>query len=584
MLRALTVEEICKKLKPVMGKKIETIYLRYKLSDDKETKQEIEKALHAMFEQKLNTSLLDEKVLLLPPENLDGPYRLGTIKYAGKEFKAFCLREQDFIRHICISGMSGSGKTNLAFILLEDFIKKNKPVIIFDWKKSFRPLLNLDKNMQCFTIGNAKVSNLFKININEPPEGVDPKEWVGLLCDLITESFFASYGVHKILSETVDKAFRDFGVYNGSKNYPTWHQIKDRLEEQESDMKGKKGRDSEWLTSALRIAHALTFGHFGEAINSKNRHSLKVEDLLNKKVIFELNSLSTAEKKFFCEYIMTYIYKYKKASDEARTEEFKSAILVDEAHNIFLKDKTKFMKESVTEMIYREIREYGISLVCLDQHISKLSDVVAGNSACNIAFQQMLPQDVECVSGLMQIRENKNYFTMLPVGAAIVKLAERHFAPFEVEVQLSEIKKQHVSDKEISEKMQKVIKETKSLHAFKERCDINNLKRQLSKVDTICRISGVKTTEDSSDPALQPISQSYNLAKNQHKFLKFVKTHSGMGVAKVYESLGLSARKGNELKQELESLGFVKVAEQKDQKGWKKTIHLTDLGEKAIKA
>jgi len=67
MLRALTVEEICKKLKPVMGKKIEAIYLRYKLSDDRETRQEIEKALHALFEKKLNTSLLDEKVLLLPP-------------------------------------------------------------------------------------------------------------------------------------------------------------------------------------------------------------------------------------------------------------------------------------------------------------------------------------------------------------------------------------------------------------------------------------------------------------------------------------------------------------------------------------
>ena len=57
-----------------------------------------------------------------------------------------------------------------------------------------------------------------------------------------------------------------------------------------------------------------------------------------------------------------------------------------------------------------------------------------------------------------------------------------------------------------------------------------------------------------------------------------------MGVAKVYESLGLSARKGNKLKQELVSLGFVKVAETKDQKGWKKTIQLTDLGKKAIKA
>lgn len=584
MLRAITVEEICKKLKPIIGSKADSLYLRYKLADDRETKAEIERAIHALYQKKLNTSLLDEKILLLPPKELDGQYELGKITYADKEFGEFCLRDQDYIRHVCVSGMSGSGKTNLAFIILQDFIKKKKPFIVFDWKKSFRPLLKKDKNLFCFTVGNAKVSNLFRININQPPEEVDPKEWVGLLCDLITESFFASYGVHKILTETVDRAFRDFGVYNGSKNYPTWWQIKDRLEQREADLKGKKGRDSEWITSALRIAHVLTFGHFGEAINCKDKYAMKPEELLDKQVLFELNSLSNAEKKFFCEFLLTYIYKLKKASDKSSTSDFKNAIMVDEAHNIFLKDKTNFIKESVTEMVYREIREYGISLICLDQHISKLSDVVAGNSACNIAFQQMLPQDVDCISGIMHIRDNKNYFTMLPVGNAIVKLAERHFMPFEMRVPLSNIKKQQVIDQEVSEKMRKLIKEKKSLRIFKERCDINNLRKQLNKVDTICKASGVETQGNTTDLTTKPVSESFELAKSQIKFLKYVKRNPKMGIATVYKNLKLSARKGNELKKELVGLGFVEVVEAKDQKGWKKTIQLTDLGEKAIKA
>ncbi|MBW2985932.1 DUF87 domain-containing protein [Candidatus Woesearchaeota archaeon] len=584
MLRAITVEEICKKLKPIIGSKADSLYLRYKLADDRETKAEIERAIHALYQKKLHTSLLDEKILLLPPAKLEGDYELGRITYADQDFGAFCLRDQDFIRHVCVSGMSGSGKTNLAFVILQDFIKKKKPVIIFDWKKSFRSLMKIDKELLCFTVGNAKVSNLFRININQPPEGVDPKEWVGLLCDLITESFFASYGVHKILTETLDKAFRDFGVYNGSKNYPTWWQIKDRLEQREADLKGKKGRDSEWITSALRIAHVLTFGYFGEAITCKDKHAMKPEELLNKRVLFELNSLSNAEKKFFCEFLLTYIYKLKKASDKSSTSEFRNAIMVDEAHNIFLKDRTNFVKESVTEMIYREVREYGISLICLDQHISKLSDVVAGNSACNIAFQQMLPQDVECAAGIMQIRDNKNYFTMLPVGTAIVKLAERHFMPFEVVVPLSDIKKQQVSDQEMAEKMKNIIKADKSLRLFKERCDISNLKKQLNKVDAICKASGVKTRGNTSDLTIQPVSESFELAKSQIKFLKYVKRNPKMGIATVYKNLKLSARKGNELKKELVGLGFVEVVEAKDQKGWKKTIQLTDLGEKAIKA
>jgi hypothetical protein len=448
----------------------------------------------------------------------------------------------------------------------------------------------------CFTVGNPRASNLFRTNINEPPEGVDPKEWVGLLCDLITESFFASYGVHKILTETLDMAFRDFGVYKGSKNYPTWWQIRDRLEQQEADMRGGKGRleqqeadmrggkgrQSEWITSAIRIAYALTFGHFGETITCKDKYVMKVEDLLDKRIIFELNSLNDAEKKFFCEYILTYIYKLKKAKDVARKQEFELAILVDEAHNIFLKDKTRFVKESVTEMIYREVREYGISLICLDQHISKLSDVVAGNSACNIAFQQILPYDVDAVSGLMHIRDTRNFFTLLPVGSALVKLSERHFTPFEIKVPLSEIKKEKISDAELAERMKKVVTGEKKLKVFKERTNIKSLNKQLQRVEHIAKASGVRPKK--GDMLSKPIQESYLLHTTGKKFLKYLKRHPKTGTAKVYEALKLSARKGNEIKKELEGLGFIEVAEVKDQKGWRKVMRLTDLGEKALEA
>ena len=453
--RSLSVEEISSKLKPILGNKIDELYFRYSMSESAEERNQIVQVLSALYQKYLG-KFLDKKVLLEPPQQsaVSGEYELSKVVYANKELFPFALREQDWPRHVCISGMSGSGKTTLALNILQKFIEKNKPFLVFDWKKSFRSLINTDPSVMCFTVGNDSISNLFKTNINMPPKGVSPKEWINTLCDLLTESFCVSFGVHKILLETLDEVFEGWGVYKGSPHYPNWQHIKRMLEIKAREA---RGREATWYESALRIASVLTFGDFGKVINYDGKKSLSVEELFDKKVIFELNSLGNVEKKFFAEYILTYIFKLKKANSEKTTGGFNHAILVDEAHNIFLKGNTYFVSESVTDMIYREMREYGTCLICLDQHLSKLSDTVKGNSACHIAFQQQLPQDVYDVSSIMQIPEKREIFTQLPVGYAVVKLSERYASPFLIKVPYTDLRNSNISDEKISNKMDCVV-------------------------------------------------------------------------------------------------------------------------------
>jgi len=455
MQRPLTVEDICNKLRPVFGKKIDEIYFQYTVADSREERDEIVHILNALYQKNLN-KLLDKGVLLEPPreELIDGTYNLATVSYAQKKLFPFKLREQDWPRHMCVTGMSGSGKTNFAFNVIKALNNQNKNFLVFDWKKSFRPMVISNAETMLFTIGDERVSNLFKTNINQPPKGVAPKEWINVLCDLLTESFSVSFGVHKVLLETLDEAFKEWGIYNGSENYPTWNHLKWRLEEK---LEKINGREAGWLESALRIATVLTFGEFGKSVNYKGENSFTVEELLDKKVIFELNSLGNIEKKFFCEFVLTYIYKLKKARQNHTNGKFDHAIIVDEAHNIFLKKPTNFSNESVTDIIYREMREYGTSLICLDQHISKISDTVKGNSACHIAFQQQLPQDIQDVSDIMQLRDQRHYFSSLPVGSAIVKLSERYNAPFLIEVPYAETRNYNVTDEDIKGRMQAMI-------------------------------------------------------------------------------------------------------------------------------
>lgn len=592
MQHSITIEEVCKKLRPVLGKKVDNLYLKYALSESREDKEQIQRLLNLLYEKHLKTTLLDEKILLEPPkkELIEGKYPLGKVIYADEEIATFGLREQDWPRHVCITGMSGSGKTTFAFQILANFILHKKPFVIFDWKKSFRPLMNVDKEILCFTVGNNSVSNFFKININKPPKGIGPKEWVSILCDLIVESFFASFGVHKILREVMDQAFRDFGVYSGSNNYPTWYQIKDRLEEKADDMRGR-GREAEWMESALRIADSLTFGGFGDAINCKDQYGFEIEELISKKVLFELHALGTAEKKFFCEFILSYIYFMKKFNQEGYSDEFKNAILVDEAHHIFLKDKPNFMKESITEMIYRELREYGISLICLDQHISKLSEAVAGNSATLIAFQQVLPQDVDTISALMQIKERKKYFSMLPVGEAIVRLAERHYDPFHIKVPFIKAKDKIVTDVQIKGLMEEIVKFNKRKKLFTDACKEKNIKKTMETLDKIYKHTGVETKGDYSDlsHSQEEIKEmvypelNSNINEEHKKFLGVLKKKA-IPTAQAYSLMKLSSRKCDRIKNDLVGQGLIEVQEVKDRRGLTKMLSLTEQGLQLLNA
>ena len=506
MLSNTPIEDLCRKLRPIMGERIEKLYLKYSVSTDRDERLEVEKMVHALYHKYMGKSLLNDDILLEPPlkEQIEGDFQLGTIVYAEKELYPFCLREQDWIRHMCVTGMSGSGKTTFAYTILGAMILRKKPFLVFDWKRSFRPLLKADDNIMVFTVGNESIKNFFRVNINIPPPGVGPKQWITIQADMLSEAYQTSYGVHKVITEVLDKAFQDFKVYQGSQNYPNWYQIRDRLEKMQVDLESKKSsREYEWVTSALRIAHGLTFGSFGEVINYKGKDLMDMDELLRSQVVFELDSLSNSEKKFFTQYILTYVFRKLKSDPNNLTNKFKHMILVDEAHNIFLKDRPQFMEESITDTIFREIREFGESLVCLDQHISKLADVVSGNSACNIAFQQQLPEDIRGAAELMQLIERRDdrrkYFSMLPVGHAIVKLSERYNNPFLIKAPYIDIKKNRVNDQELEKEMDGRSRNVKRAKTATSTEEEEEEKRKLFDMKKVFYTSGVSDAREDDD-------------------------------------------------------------------------------------
>lgn len=113
------VESLFRKLKPVLGKQIDSLWLAYNTQTDSRSRAEILGILWSLASKYLDETY-DKKLLLSLPERevIDGEYKLGKVAYGDQEYYPFGLRENEWIRHIGIFGTTGSGKTNCAFILL----------------------------------------------------------------------------------------------------------------------------------------------------------------------------------------------------------------------------------------------------------------------------------------------------------------------------------------------------------------------------------------------------------------------------------------------------------------------------------
>ena len=284
------------------------------------------------------------------------------------------------------------------------------------------------------------------------------------------------------------------------------------------------------------------------------------------------------------------------------------------------------------------MREYGISLICLDQHISKLSDTVAGNSACHIAFQQQLPQDIRDISSLMQLFDKKEIFSQIPVGSAIVKLSERYNFPFLIKSPFIDLDKVSVNDEKIksrsecalenlnARKDEEFIKKYPVEEKIEEKKEIkiekNESKEELNpkqkilysfinkKIEegrTLLQIEHIlekglheklysetdilkatnfalknqfkkfpKKIEEDNKLQNKSIINVKNLNEEEKKFLNFLEKNPchNYSTVELYNKMGFSSRKGNNIKKSLMEKDLIKIEEFRDPKGWKKFIKL----------
>ena len=542
------VRQLCRRLRPILGAKMDEVFTAY-CAEDPDGKQQMETYLELLSAKHLPQGLDGTDNELIPPsqEQAQGEYPIGQVSYSGKSLYPFGLRENEWIQHMAILGRSGSGKTNIGFSILQTLVQRHKPFLVFDWKRNYRDLLTRPefRDVEVYTIGR----NIAPLTFNPliPPAGTDPKTWLKKLNEVIAHAYCLGNGVLFLLQQAVDAVYEEAGVYgNLVQRWPTFKDV--LLKARSMDT---RGREAGWLSSTLRALSSLCFGGMGDLLNSSSNRS--IDHILDGNVILELDGLSQADKTFFVQACLLYLH-HKKMAENVR-EHFDRCILIEEAHHILSGQRTSLTgSESVMDTTYREIREFGVSLVLLDQMPSKLSGFALANSYATICMSMSNRADINAMTQTLLLESGKDVLGTLEVGQAVVKLQGRIPRPFLISIPEFMIQKGRVTDEQIRQYM----------------------KGKISPLGAEDQVTSNAAAQKEGLPNDDAADSSSHL---ESAFLQDVVDHPESGVAARYQRLGLSGRQGQKLKTKLIDQGLIEEQLETTRGGRLMTVRVTAKGQ-----
>lgn len=425
------INDLLQKLEPMIGSKAKKLWYWQVLSKDKESYFRNRSLLQLLADKKARVDFR-ENIRLPPPlpTKLAGSYYLGEVIYPDQPYASFGLREDDFMKHILICGMTGTGKTNLVFQILKELARKNKPFLVFDWKQNYRRLKNIHglEKLRIIRLGDDECR--FHFNPLIPPPGIDARHWMAMFIDVCKHTFFLGHGVEYFLRKAIDQLYQRCGVYDGGHRYPTFVELEKVLVKEYV-----KGREMLWMSSAKRAVASLTFkGILRETLNVEQNGQL--QGLLKQNVVVEMDNLATLEKTFMVESLMLWLYHYKKSL--GRSDKLNHVTVVEEAHHVLSGRKERVEgEETIIESTLRMIREFGEGVIVVDQEPSKLSESVIANTNTKICFNLGSGKDIGIMVGAMCLKPGEERFIdKLRVGQGIVKCKSRFNEPIVLSVPL----------------------------------------------------------------------------------------------------------------------------------------------------
>ena len=352
-----------------------------------------------------------------------------------------CIRAKDLTKHGLIVGVTGAGKTNTCFTILERAIEAGIPFMVIESAKSeYRSLLKSPefKNLRVFTVGDESISPL-RLNPFEVPDGILLQSHIDYLQALFGAAFVLYPPLPYVLAMSIQKIYEDKGWdltanvnlrgQDSARAFPTIDDLIATVP-RVSDSLGYVGETRQNIKSSLegRLTQLRIGGGKGAMLNC--RQSISATELFTVPCIIELKQLvNDADKAFLIGLLLIRLCEYYEGRKAPNNGEVRHLTLIEEAHRLLRNVSTTQGGDTANPLgkavevftnMLAEIRAYGEGIFMAEQIPTKLAPEALKNTNLKIIQRLVAKDDKDAVGAAMGLdEEQKNYLTRLKTGEAV---------------------------------------------------------------------------------------------------------------------------------------------------------------------
>lgn len=341
-------------------------------------------------------------------------------------------------RHLSIFGMTGSGKSNTVFSILE---QADVPFMVIEPVKSEYKIMREHYSDLTVHHMNPQQEGVLQINPFWFPQGCSLSFHMDAIKKIISSAFSLYAAMPNILEQCIYSCYVKKG-WNVVKSinvfadivpeeylYPTFSDLCDEIELylEKSDFEGESL--SSYQGALLSRLKSFTTGLKGVLLNTTNHPNFS--EWIGSRHVIELDGLSDdADKSVVMGALIMQYFQCVKSTMKS-CNELKHIIVVEEAHRLFKNNTQTVSNQEVAapeaqlvdtlSNMMAEIRAYGEGIIIVDQSPNKVSPDVVSNSSTKIIHRLDNKEDIERIESSLLMDSLSPIISSLSQGESLLR-------------------------------------------------------------------------------------------------------------------------------------------------------------------